>query len=386
MSNLAIHQFVHTLHYGDAISGEALTIRSILQAQGIESEIFSLHTHPKLKQFARPWTEFAELAAKQQDEAKNVAVLFHYSIGSPLGELLLETPGITRMLVYHNLTPEHWFRAYNPRVTSDLIAGREELPGLLSKMDVVLADSEFNRNELTEMGCNSAQVLPLVLDEEKWRVTANKGIAKALGSSGEVNILHVGRIAPNKCIEDILKSFYFYHHKIEKKSKLWLIGGEIDTELYAFELRRMVTELRLKEAVRFVGSVADSELRAFYEGSDCYLCMSEHEGFCVPLLEAMHFGLPVVAYDAGAVSATLKGGGILLKEKRHAEVAELMNSIISSPDVSRPLIEAGKQRVSEFGPTAFASSLQKLVVEPLKLMAVNPQAEVSPAGQSATGR
>lgn len=366
MSKLVVHQFVHTLHYGDAISGEALAIRAILRAQGTDSEIFSLHTHEKLKDFARPWTEFSERCERAAAEGISVGVLFHYSIGSPLGELLLSTPNIIRALVYHNLTPVHWFSSYNPRVASDLVAGRDELPGLLQKMDIVLADSEFNRDELLEMGCPSASVLPLLLDEEKWSVAANAGIENVLRAHGGVNLLHVGRIAPNKCIEDILKTFYFYHHKINKKSRLWLVGGEIDTELYAFELRRLLVELRLKEVVHFVGSVADSELRAFYEGADCYLCMSEHEGFCVPLLEAMYFGVPVLAFAAGAVAKTLAGGGILLNHKAPAETAELIDMVLTDATARDRLVRAGKNRAQDFGPTVFASQLESLVLQPMR--------------------
>ncbi len=358
---MRIHQFVHTLNYGDAISGEALLIQRILSEMGISGEIYSVNTHERLQGATKDWRSFS---APSDDEA--TAVLLHYSIGSPLNAKLLDTPGILRGLIYHNLTPVKWFAPYNSVVAANLALGTDELPRLLPQMDIVLADSAYNKSELDAMGCERSKVLSLVLDQKKWGVAPNPGIVRNLTGAGEKNLLHVGRFAPNKCIEDIIKAFYFYHHKIEKKSTLWLIGSDIDTEIYSFELRRLVSELRLKHAVRFVGSVSDCELRAFYENADLYLCMSEHEGFCVPLLEAMQFGVPVVAFSATAVPETLADAGFLLKEKNAAEVAELINQILSNTALREASVARGKKRAAEFSEARFAEDLQRTLINPLK--------------------
>jgi len=356
-----VHQFVHTLNYGDAISGEALLIQRVLAEMGIEGEIYSVNTHEKLIGKTRDWRDFAVA----EDDGPT-AVLLHYSIGSPLNQKLLDTPNILRGLIYHNLTPVEWYAPYNAVVAANLALGREELPRLLPAMDVVLADSEYNRSELDEMGCPQSQVLSLALDTEKWKIAPNPGIAANLSGSGERNILHVGRFAPNKCIEDIIKAFYFYHHKIEEKSTLWLIGADIDTEIYSFELRRLVSELRLKHAVRFVGSVSDCELSAYYQNADLYLCMSEHEGFCVPLLEAMRFGVPTIAFAATAVPETLGDGGFLVQEKRHSEIAELMNEILQNQKLREDTVRRGQARAAEFSEARFGEALRKTVVDPLQ--------------------
>lgn len=361
-----VHQFVHTLSYGDAISGEATAIQRLLRSLGYKSEIYCLHSHEKVKECARLWTNFTpdlELALAANEDT---AVILHYSIGSPLNSLYQSETRIAKALIYHNLTPEKWFLGYNPRVVADLIQGRAELPELLKIVDIALADSEYNRLEMEQFGCLSARVLPLFLDLEKWSVAANPGIARALRGHGGLNVLHVGRFAPNKRLEDILKAFYFFHHKIEPKSKLWLVGSDIDTEIYSFELRRLATELRLDQVVECVGTVADSELRAFYENSDVYLCMSEHEGFCVPLIEAMHFELPVIAYNSTAVGDTLGGGGILLGRKSPAEVAELMSIVCRDGTVREQMVRAGKQRTAEFVPDRFLSNLRNVLLDPLE--------------------
>ncbi|MCB0323687.1 MAG: glycosyltransferase [Bdellovibrionales bacterium] len=366
---MRIHQFVHTLNYGDAISGEAVAIRRLLNRSGIGSEIYCVNAHEKLEDIGRPWTRFDADRQEAEQAGEPVAVLLHYSIGSPLNTLLRSSAGILRGLIYHNLTPVEWFAPYNSVVTANLVEGRAELPQLLQTMDLVLADSEYNERELKEFGCADTQVLPLCLDQEKWQIGPNVGIASMLRAHGGTNVLHVGRLAPNKCLEDIIKTFYFYHHKIDRTSRLWLIGGDIDTEIYSFELRRLVSELRLKEAVYFVGSVSDCELRAFYEAADLYLCMSEHEGFCVPLLEAMHFRVPIIAYDACAVSETLGDAGLLVRQKEHAQIAELMAMVREDAQLRESLLSRAGLRLERFSEAVFAENLRIRVTEPFAALA-----------------
>lgn len=363
---MQIHQFVHTLNYGDAISGEALTLQRLLRSRSVKSNIYVVHAHEKVRNNAVPYQNFVEHLATARAAGEEVCVILHYSIASPLNALCAETPGVTKVLIYHNLTPPHWFRPYNRRVYADLVRGREELPGLLQQMDIVLADSAFNAAELEEFGHRGAQVLPLPLDLEKWSVDPNPGITRVLRGHGGRNVLHVGRFAPNKCLEDILKAFYFYHHKIDRSSRLWLVGIDIDTELYSFELRRLISRLHLKPAVNFVGAVADGELRAFYENSHAYLCMSEHEGFCLPLLEAMHFGLPVIAYDATAVGATVGDAGVLVRKKAPAETAEILNIVITDKTLRGDLVRRGRERVAQFSTDKFLLVLEEVLLAKLR--------------------
>ncbi len=359
---MRIHQLVHTLNPGDAISGEALAIQRLLREACGESEIYVLHAHDEVRHNTRDWRRFSDDVKKQLAAGEPVSIILHYSIGCPLNRLFAELQGVRRIVIYHNLTPAQWFDRCNATVARDLRRGRQELCGLLENVDLVLADSEYNRRELAEFGCHKAFVLPLMLDESKWSLDANSGIVQVLRTHGGTNILHVGRMAPNKCIEDVIKAFYFYHHKIQPKSRLWLVGTDVDTEIYSFTLRRMALGLHLSEAVSFCGAVADCELRAFYENSDIYLCMSEHEGFCLPLLEAMYFGLPVIAYNATAVGETLGNGGLLLARKSAAETAELMNILMTDPALKAKFVQRGKQRLAAFSEAAFTELFRKLVI------------------------
>lgn len=356
-------QFVHTLNYGDAISGEAIAIKRLLEERGSEAKIFALHAHEKVEHLTERWSSSPSQLAELEQLGRNDLVLNHYSIASPLNDVFGELTKTHRALLYHNLTPPEWYADYNPRVHSALIQGKRELPALLAVSDIVLADSEFNRGELEALGCRDVRVLPLLLDRQKWTAAANPGIARILSGHGGVNVLHVGRLAPNKCVEDIIRAFYFYHHKIERRSKLWLVGIDVDTELYSFELRRLISKLQLREAVTFVGSVADTELRAFYENSQVYICMSEHEGFCLPLLEAMYFKLPVIAFDACAVAGTLGEAGVLVRKKEPAIIAELINILASDASVRHELAARGSDRAALFFEEHFVSTFDRILMK-----------------------
>ena len=204
------------------------------------------------------------------------------------------------------------------------------------------------------------EVLPLPIDPERWSVESNPGITQLLRDDPGIHLLHVGRMVPNKCLEDIIRVFYFIHHHIERRSKLWLVGIDTDTELYSFGVRRLVHELLLSNAVNFTGCLDDSEVRALYENCTAYICMSEHEGFCLPVVEAMHFGLPVIAYASSALPDTIGTGGILVHEKRHPEIAELVNEVHLKPEFADSLAAAGHKRVTELGMETFNHNLDRI--------------------------
>ena len=346
----AIHQLVHTLSYGDAISGEVLALQRCFRAMGFESEIFAIHWHPKYEGLVRDYRSYP---AASSDE-----VILHYSLGSPLSALYRGARG-TRTLIYHNLTPAKWFRGVNSRIVQDIEAGLQELPDLCRQTDRLIADSAFNAVELKVLGFD-AQVLPLSVDPERWVEPANSGFRSMLAGDPGLHLLHVGRIAPNKCIEDIIKIFYFLHHKIDQNSRLWLVGTDIDTELYAFGLKRLTDELGLFDHVSFLGSRSDGEVRALYEQASVYLCMSEHEGFCLPVIEAMHFGMPVIAFASSALPETVAAGGVLVKEKRHAELAELTYELCKNQSLRADLVRAGKSRVAELSFDRFRGNVEAL--------------------------
>ena len=363
---MVVSQFVHTLSYGDAISGEVLSINRAIKERGEVSHIFALNVHPKLEHLiggsvtvVKPdsWREEILLNSRFTESD---TIILHYSLGSLLNQIYLELNQPKRVLIYHNITPSKWYDSINRRVADDIKDGIGQLPELARISDELWADSEFNQSELSALGFES-KVLPLPLDPTRWELESNSGVAQILSSDPSKHILHVGRLAPNKSIEDLLKIFYFFHHYVCPASKLWLVGIDIDTELYSFALTRFAYELGVEDVVNFTGGVSDGELKSYYQHSDAYLCMSEHEGFCVPILEALHFGLPVFAYDAGAVRGTLGGAGFLFQEKRHAEIAEFMGYVLEQPDLVDSAINAGRVQESRFTFEKFGERLFALL-------------------------
>ena len=348
----AVHQLVHTLSYGDAISTEVLALQRTLREAGVASEIYALHEHPKLKGRTKP---VQELHKEQSGD-----LVLHYSLGSPLNQAYRSWSRGRRVLVYHNITPARWFRGINERVASDIERGISELPQLCGLSHAIWADSPFNAAEISALGYR-AEVLDLPIDPARWELPRNEGIFRAVRSTPGINVLHVGRLAPNKCVEDVIKSFYYLHRFFEPRSTLWLAGIDTDTELYSFALRRLAANLGLEDSVRFLGCLADEELRSLYEACSVYLCMSEHEGFCFPLIESMYFGLPVVAYGAGAVPDTVGDGGIVITEKRHAQVAALISELASDSELRGRLVRSGRERVSYFNYERFSDRVRGLV-------------------------
>lgn len=344
-------QLLHTLSYGDAISSEALALKRLFSAAG-ESDIYALNIHPRYRSEAKLLADLPALTGGN--------LVLHYSIGSPLNEIFQNATAMRRTLIFHNLTPSRWFEGVNPRLVEDINIGAKELPELCHCADLLLADSKYNASELNALGFPKTAVLELPVDPNRWEAEANPGFTELIKSDKALHLLHVGRLAPNKRIEDILKITYYLKHHGNRKVRLWLVGIDHDTELYSTALKRLALELGIEEETRFLGRRSDEEVRALYENCHVYICMSEHEGFCLPVIEAMHFRLPVVAYASSALPDTIKYGGVLLSEKRFPEIAILVERLAFEKALREKVIEAGVKRVAELSYSRFAKEVADL--------------------------
>lgn len=314
-----VHQLLAALSYGDAIGNEAIAIQKHLRAAGFESDIFAESVHPRMAHLARPLWEYGEVSSPE------TVCLFHFSIGSAAGRRIFHAPD-RLVAIYHNITPARFFLGFHPHLAGLCYHGRRELSAFAPRTELALGDSEFNRRELEAAGYPRTGVLPIVLDLDEYEAPASP-VTRALYDDGRTNIIFVGRMIPNKKIDDLIRTFAAYQKGFNRESRLILAGDHNGHERYYARLRELVRALRVEEVV-FTGHVEHDELMACYAVSDLFLCLSEHEGFGVPLLEAMVFGLPVIAYDAGAVAETLRGGGILLDEKEPFEVAALIDRVL----------------------------------------------------------
>jgi glycosyltransferase involved in cell wall biosynthesis len=345
-----VHQVLAALSYGDAIGNEALAIERHLRAAGFESDIFAERVHPRMTSLARPLWEY------EQVSSPDTVCLFHFSIGSAAGRLVYHAPD-RLVSIYHNITPARWFVGFHSHLAGLCHHGRRELEAFAPRTELALGDSEFNRRELEAVGYKRTAVLPIVLDFEAYRRQPSP-VVRRLYDDGRTNLLFVGRIIPNKRIEDLIRVFAAFQRYSDPRSRLLLVGDHRGFERYHDRLQEMVRDFDL-DGVVFTGHVDDDDLMAYYSVADLFLCLSEHEGYCVPLVEAMAFGIPVVAYEAGAVAETLRGGGVLLREKSPELVAELAWSILTDAGLRRAVLATQERAIREVRSTDFGALLME---------------------------
>jgi glycosyltransferase involved in cell wall biosynthesis len=342
------HQLLAALSYGDAIGNEALAIQAHLRRAGFDSEIYAEAVHPRMAGWARPLWEYSRVSGP------DTLCLYHFSIGSAAGRLIHHSSD-RLVCIYHNITPAEHFLGFHSHLAGLCYHGRRELEAFAPRAELALADSEFNRRDLLTAGFRRTGVLPIVLDLAAYGGTPSP-VVRRLYDDGRTNILFVGRVIPNKRIEDLIRVFAVYQRRVEPRSRLLLVGDHRGYERYFDRLREMVRDLRLEEVV-FTGQVDQDDLVAFYSLADLFLCLSDHEGFCVPLVEAMHFGVPVVAFDAGAVRETLGGGGVLLRSKEPALVAELVERVLRDDALRGAVLSAQARAIEKVRRTDFGALL-----------------------------
>lgn len=313
----AIHQFVAGYSLGDAISNEAVVMRDIFKSWGYKSTLFSEQKRilPELRGDAEDVNRAKDIV--QPDDV----TLLHLSIGSRVNDVFASLP-CRKAILYHNITPAEYFRGIEEEIAQHLARGREQAKKLVRVAEVNLADSAYNADEFKDMGCPKVEVFPLVLDLNKLRKGVDNRFLDEL-NDGKVSILFVGRCAPNKRIEDVLGAFHYFQRYVEPNSRLILAGSYSGLEAYQACLLKKQRDMQLRD-VLFTGSIRQQALNACYRAADLFLCMSEHEGFCIPVIESMAMDVPVLAYAAAAVPGTMDGAGVLFDTKRYDLVAEMM--------------------------------------------------------------
>ncbi len=314
-----VHQLLPALHAGDAVGNEALLLQAALRRAGLASEIFAGHVDPALLGRSR--------ALREAEAAGEATWLFHFGPDSPAGRLFPHLAG-TRVLRYHNITPPPLLAEHAPALARLCGAGLAEVRALAASAHLGLGASEFNSRELHAMGYARTAVLPLVADLERVRTASPSRVLARLLGDGRRNLLVVGRLAPNKRVEDAIAVFAVFQRMFDPRARLLIAGGWEGFEGYRASLERRANALRA-ERVLFLGRVADDELAACYQSAAALVCTSEHEGVGVPLLEGMACGVPVFAYDAGAVRETLDGAGVLLADKRPDEWAGALDRVLA---------------------------------------------------------
>jgi L-malate glycosyltransferase len=353
----AVHQVLATLGYGDAIGHEVLGIQRVLRAAGYESEIFVETADRRLEDRTVDYRDLPE--ASHPDNL----LIHHFSIGSRASRVAFALPD--RMaLVYHNITPPEFFIDVHPLLVQLCYLGRRELGAYANRADLGLGDSEFNRQELEALGFPRTDVLPVVPDFSHLSGPANYMQAGSFDDDW-VNVLFVGRMIPNKRIEDVVRIFHAYKRWFNPRSRLLLVGSHGGFERYLAMLHDLVARLGAAD-VHVLGHVSNEELTAYYEIADVFLCASEHEGFCVPLMEAFHMGVPVLAYAATAVPATMDGGGVLYHRKDPVEVAALVDAIVGDASLRERVLSSQDAALDRLLAKDFGGMLLRFVDDVLR--------------------
>jgi len=310
----AVHQLLGALHAGDAVGHEALTIQAVLRRAGCDSEIFAGRIDTCLRQRARPLSE---------RPGRGAAFLYHFAPGSAATGAALGAGGALGVL-YHNVTPARFFAGWAPEAARLSAGAPAELGGLAAHAVVSLAHSEFSRADLLQAGFARADVMPYPVPAPK--PAAASRVLTRLWDDGRPTFLAVGRVVPNKRLEDAIAAFSAYQRRHTPRSRLLLVGETASCPRYAEALPALAQALGARDVV-LTGHVSDAELASAYAVADALVCLSAHEGYGVPLVEAMQARVPVLARDAGAVRETLRGGGALVAEAAPADVADLMAAL-----------------------------------------------------------
>ena len=347
-----VHQVLATLGYGDAIGHEVLGIQRVLRAAGYTSEIFVETADPRLEDLTIDYREMVGAVGPED------ILIHHFSIGSRASRTAYALPG-RMVLVYHNITPPEYFLGVHKDLVKLCFRGRRELTAYIERCVLALGDSEYNREELEALGFPATGVLPVVpgfvhLDEPTDRALAGDF------DDGFVNIMFVGRVIPNKKFENIIRAFHAYRTRHNPRSRLLLVGSHSGFEKYLAMLQTLVAQLGTRD-VHFLGHVSNEELSALYDVADLFLCASEHEGFCVPLIEAFYKRVPVVAYASTAVPATMDGGGVLYENRDPLHVARIIEAIMDDRDIEAEVLASQDAALARLRQKDFAGTLLRFV-------------------------
>jgi glycosyltransferase involved in cell wall biosynthesis len=335
-----VDQVLPRLAGRDAVGAHTLQVQATLRDAGFESDVYAAEWDADVADRVKPLAAY--------DDHPSAWCCYHASVGSHVAGWF-GTRLARKLVDYHNVTPHEFFDAWAPEISGLLVSGRHQLEDLAPRCEFGFADSHYNERELRAAGFGATAVVPVMVDVRRGVGVVDDAFLARLQQSKQGSAwLFVGRVAPNKAQHEIVKAFAWYRRVYDADARLWLVGGESSVH-YRVALERFVHEAGLAGAVTIAGSVDDAQLGAYYEAADVFVCASRHEGFCVPVLEAMAHGVPVVALASTAVPETVGDAAVLVPE--HAPSSELAAAAwrVVRDDVARAaLVAAGHDRVDHF--------------------------------------
>lgn len=360
---MRIHQLVPSMSPGDATSNHILEIDKRLTHWGFESYIYTQHVSPELRNRTRPLAELRPFLNQQDD-----VLIYHYGIFH-FSAHLFQAAQCRRVLIYHNITPAQFFTNWDKYNENNCRLGRLSLQRL-QQCDLAIGDSDFNRQELVQAGFDAEKtaVVPIFLPVDVWQtLPVDPSLQTALRQQANTNWLSVGRLAPNKGIEDIIRLFYVYKNQINPQAHLYLVGSQ-SIKPYVQALKELVDALYLTANITFSGRVSDSQLKTYYQNAHLFVSASHHEGFCVPLIESMFFGVPILAKNSTAMPETLGQSGILFNTLDYLTVAQGAHLIVTDTPLRQQIIATQTQRLQAF----FPDRVEAHLLEALNKIGITP--------------
>ncbi len=351
---MVIEQFLPGFHYGDAIGNSVLSFHNYLTGKGIKSMIIAITIDEEVSGYCIPFSEYRE----NPESIK----IYHYAISSPLNDYFINKKGNT-VLIYHNITPSEYFKGFSVELEALTGKGRSELSLFSDKFDLVIADSYFNARELKEFGFRNIKTFPIMISRSKYDGKFSRSYLEMF-KDGKKNIVFVGRVTPNKKIEDLIKFISIYKKLVSDEARLIVAGNLNSVPEYFSSLLTLKNDLGLGISdLFFTGHIPFCELLSVYKSADIFLSMSEHEGFCLPLIESSFFKIPVLAYDAGAVKETLNGSGILFRKKDMEKIAVLAEKLMNDEKIRSSIRINSEIRAESFEKESDPGQLLKLITE-----------------------
>ncbi len=351
---MAVHQFVPMLHRNDAVGRHTLELRDLLRNDGVESEVYVELDDPETVSITKRAVDY------RADARRGDVLVYQFATSSALTDLLTSR-GESLVVNYHNITPPEFFAPWDNPLARHQVRAQQELRGLAPRAALGVAVSQFNRADLVAAGYRLTAVVPPIVHLEGFPPKpTSRSKARADTLSG-ARWLSVGRLVPNKSLEDTLLALMCYRKLYDPDATLRIIGRS-SLRAYARALRRFVAELGLSEAVTFEEKVSDERLAAAYGDSDVLVVLSEHEGFCLPVVEAMAHRLPVVALFAGAIPEVLGDAGVVVGDKSPGLVADSVRRVLSDKALRRRLAGASENRLEALGIESAGPRLAALVM------------------------
>jgi glycosyltransferase involved in cell wall biosynthesis len=349
----AVHQFHPGLAPGDAVSDHIFAVRRYARTWGHRAETYAVDVEPGTEGGVLPYRRLFRTAKDGE------LLVLHLSQGHEVFDQVSKLPG-RRVLVYHNVTPPAFLEGIDPQMAAHARLGLRQLETLASRVELAIGVSEFNRKDLETAGFTNTAHVPILIDWAAHETPPDSAVL-ARWSGVRTKLLFVGRIAPSKRQDDLIRMLAYYRRCIDPEAHLMLVGSYRDQPQYYAALCALRSALDLDGVVHFTGSVSLAARIAYYHTAACFVSVSEHEGFGVPFLEAMRFRVPVVAYDAAAVGETVADAGLLLYRRDLAEVAEACALAIERADLRQRLVQAGLRRVSDFATDRVAARTREVL-------------------------